>query len=601
MISRVAVQNVKLTGGLFRERLEVNREYLMELDSMALLQNFYLEAGIIMPGLQVIPDPSDTRLHWGWEAPTCQLRGHFLGHWLSAASKLYASEKDIELKVKLDKIIDELARCQKLNGGEWAGSIPEKYFDRIANNMYVWSPQYTMHKTIMGLIDAYKYAQNETAAVVLKGLGKWFIRWTDEMLERNPVAIFGGEQGAMTEAWADAYIALKDEDYLTLAERYMNNVFFERLESGQDVLTDDHANASIPISHCAAKLYEATGDEKWKKYVEDFWTLAVTNRGMYATSGQNAGEFWVAPDSQAEYLGENNQEFCTVYNMVKTADYLFRFTGESRYADYIERALYNGFLAQQNPQMGTPTYFLPLSAGSKKKWGTKRNDFWCCHGTMVQAQTFYPELIYFENKDKNEIIVSQYIPSQANLSAGGTSVKVSQTTDMKSYNSQVLFDEHGGGEKSRWSLRFEVSADEQVRFTLSFRVPEWCVGKPLVMLNGEAVEAEVKNGFISLDREWKNDTVNILFNSEVRTEKLPSSELGAMVDGPIVLAGIVGEDCGINGSDPKEFLSPRCEHTYGTFVWKQNCYVTKNQPRNFAVKPLYDVVDEYYTVYFTMK
>lgn len=596
MISAVSIKNVKLTNSIFRERLNVNRDYLMELDSTALLQNYYLEAGVIMPNLQVVADPSETYLHWGWEAPTCQLRGHFLGHWLSAAAKLYASEGDIELKTKLDKIISELARCQQLNGGEWAGSVPEKYFERIAQNMYVWSPQYTVHKTLMGLVDAYKYGENKQAAEVLRGMAKWFIRWTDEMLVRNPSAIFGGEQAAMAEVWADAYIILGDKEFFTLAERYINEDFFKRLISGQDVLTDDHANASIPISHCAAKLYEATGDEKWKNYIERFWECAVEKRGMYATSGQNAGEFWIAPDAQAEYLGENDQEFCTVYNMVKTADHLFRFTGKSKYADYIERALYNGFLAQQNQHTGMPAYFLPLSSGSKKKWGTKRNDFWCCHGTMVQAQTVYSGLIYYTDEDK--LIVSQYIPSEAELSVSGHNVKINQTTNMKSYNSQVLFDEHGSGEKSRWSLKFDINSDGS-EFTVKLRLPEWCVGEPVVQLNGEKADHIIDNGYITIRKKWENDTIDLLFKNEVRMEKLPNSELCAIVDGPIVLAGLTDADCGIKGENPSEFLSPRCEHTYGTYIWKQNCYVTKNQPKNFALRPLYDITDELYTVYFT--
>ena len=118
MLDKVNRHNVTLLSGLFRERADLNRNYLFEFDSTCLLQNFYLEAGVVMPGLQVANDPEGAKLHWGWEAPTCQLRGHFLGHWLSAAAAYCASNEDIELKAKLDKIISELARCQQLNGGE---------------------------------------------------------------------------------------------------------------------------------------------------------------------------------------------------------------------------------------------------------------------------------------------------------------------------------------------------------------------------------------------------------------------------------------------------------------------------------------------------
>lgn len=67
----------------------VNRKYLMDLKLQGLLQNFYLEAGIVMPGLQVMEDPEHAELHWGWEAPTCQLRGHFTGHWIAQGAGEY--------------------------------------------------------------------------------------------------------------------------------------------------------------------------------------------------------------------------------------------------------------------------------------------------------------------------------------------------------------------------------------------------------------------------------------------------------------------------------------------------------------------------------
>ena len=46
--------------------------------------------------------------------------------------------------------------------------------------------------------------------------------------------------------------------------------------------------------------------------------------------------------------------------MIRVAQYLLRWTGEARYADYIERALYNGILVQQKPNTGVVAYFLPL-------------------------------------------------------------------------------------------------------------------------------------------------------------------------------------------------------------------------------------------------
>lgn len=592
--------SVKILPGVFRERMDVNRQYLLELDTNCLLQNFYLEAGIILPGLQVVDNPETANLHWGWEAPTCQLRGHFLGHWISAAAKLIAADGEPELRVKLDKIVSELARCQELNGGEWVGSIPEKYFTRLIKNQYIWSPQYVMHKTIVGLSDAYIYAGNTQALDILSHLSDWYITWTEKAAETNPHAVYAGEEAGMLEVWAQLYQLTKDEKYLTLAKRYADAGLFRKLKEGKDSLTNCHANASIPFTHGAAKMYEITGDSDWLEVIKLFWKAAVTDRGMFSTTGMNAGEFWVPPHMQGHFLGSSDQEFCTVYNMVRTASYLLKYTGEAQYADYIERALYNGFLAQQNAQTGMPAYFLPLGAGSCKKWGTKTRDFWCCHGTMVQAQTLYPELVWFTDGDK--ITAAQYIPSEFTAEMNGANVTVSQTTGMKYYNDQAFFDEKDDGQMSRWLLKFSVKCDKPVRFTLSLRVPEWAKGVELEV-NGKNTAAPVKDGWLDITADWQNDSVQVFFPSELRAETLPDMpELMSVVDGPIVLAGIIGSDCGITGADKlNEQFMPQREHTYGTFPWRQNSWRTRNQPQSVMFRPLYEVTDEEYTVYFTKK
>ncbi len=601
MLKAVKAKDVQMLPGLFRKRMELNEDYLMELDPGCLLQNFYIEAGIIPPGGQVINDPDKAKMHWGWEAPSCQLRGHFLGHWLSAAAKLCAGGNNPELRARVDHIVDELAKCQEMNGGEWVGSIPEKYFAMLVPGRYIWSPQYTMHKTIMGLKDVYEQLGNQTAICILDRLADWYVRWVKEMQDNNPDAVYSGEQAGMLEVWADLYELTKKDKYLFLIHAYERNALFDRLDQGRDALSDDHANASIPLAHGAARLAEITGDEKWEKRLKAFWKTAVEERGMFATTGCNAGEFWIPPHTQGRYLSKEDQEFCTVYNMVRAAEYLFRRTGDKQYADYIERALYNGFLAQQNKETGMPAYFLPLLPGSRKKWGTRTRDFWCCFGTMVQAQTMYPELIWYTSE--KSVTVSQYIPSEAEAVLSTGKVRISQRIHMKDYNNQVLFDEHGEGRVSRWSLRFTVASETKGDWTLRLRIPGWCVQDPILALNGETVEVKQKDGYLELCRNWgEKDELDVFFPSKVVFERLEGAEeLVCAVDGPIVLAGLTDHDIGIQGnlSDPESILLPEQSHTYGTFVWTQNVYQTRHQKENFRMIPLYEVTDEKYTVYFT--
>ena len=608
MLKPLSKSDVKVTGGVFRDRMNVDKRYLLELDSQCLLQNFYIEAGIIMPGMQMVPDPTKANLHWGWEAPVCQLRGHFLGHWLSAAAAFIATDGDNDLKVKLDFIVSELARCQELNGGEWVGSIPEKYMNRLARPEYIWSPQYTMHKTVMGLVDAYRYAGNKQALEIVDKLADWYVRWVDTMTKVDPQIAYKGEQGGMLEEWAELYSITGNEKYRTLIDAYKDHDIYKRLEKDGDALSDDHTNASIPVSHGSARLYEILEDKEQKEYfrkvTERFWEEAVDKRGMLATTGANAGEFWIPPHKMAQYIGDNDQEFCTVYNMVRLADYLFRWTGDVKYSNYIESAIYNGFLTQQNMFTGMPTYFLPLKAGSKKRWGSKKNDFWCCHGTMVQSPTLYPSLIYFTDEDEKSIIVSQYIPSRAEVKLGSDSITISQKTDMISYNNQVFFDDHAGGEKTRWSVRFDISGSGDEAFSVKLRVPAWSESEPKVVISKGEAGYSIEGDYIVISTDKPAEiSVNVLFDARVKALPLDDQpELAALVDGPIVLAGLTDKDRGITYSgEVSNALYQRTEHTYTTYVWKQNTYITKDQPENFELKPLYDVTDETYTVYFTLK
>lgn len=107
-----------------------------------------------------------------------------------------------------------------------------------------------------------------------------------------------------------------------------------------------------------------------------------------------------------------------------------------------------------------PTYFLPLKSGSHKKWGSFTKDFWYCHGTMVQAQTIYPQLCYYKNDDDNTLILAQFIPSECNLDLNSNKIKIAQTVNMKHYNDAAFFDDSKTDNNNRWQLKIEVISEK---------------------------------------------------------------------------------------------------------------------------------------------
>jgi len=87
----------------------------------------------------------------GMGVTTSQLRGHFLGHWLSAAAMNAAADRVIARYGQGPRPLSTASPlCQQANGGEWLGSIPEKYLQRIAAGSRFWAPHYTVHKTFHG-------------------------------------------------------------------------------------------------------------------------------------------------------------------------------------------------------------------------------------------------------------------------------------------------------------------------------------------------------------------------------------------------------------------------------------------------------------------
>ena len=96
MLTAIQGSSVRLLDGELLRRRRANRDYMMSLSDDNLLMNFRLEAGLFSA------DHTPAEAHGGWESPFCQLRGHFPGHWLSAAAMHYQATGDLEIKAKAD-------------------------------------------------------------------------------------------------------------------------------------------------------------------------------------------------------------------------------------------------------------------------------------------------------------------------------------------------------------------------------------------------------------------------------------------------------------------------------------------------------------------
>ncbi|WP_309994727.1 beta-L-arabinofuranosidase domain-containing protein [Paenarthrobacter nitroguajacolicus] len=614
----VGPRDAELLEGPALSRARVNREYLMSLTAENLLRPYRMEAGLWRYSGSVGTTVGETAAdgpenwHWGWESPTSDLRGHILGHWLSAAA--YLSTHDEEVRARANHIVKELVRCQEANGGQWVAGIPRGFMDRVVQGQEVWAPQYTVHKILMGLWDMYAIGGNATALKLLTHFADWFVQWTGHLSREQLDDVLDVETGGMLEIWANLYGETGENKYSVLMSRYNRPRFFDRLLSGEDVLTNRHANTQIPEILGAARAWEVTGDRRWRDIVEAFWFQAVTSRGTYCTGGSTSGEVWQPSKIVLSRL-HRVQEHCTVYNMMRLAQILYSWTGEKQYADYWERNLVNGIFAQQNHQTGMVTYFLSLAPGSEKQWGSRTNDFWCCHGTLLQAHSHHATASV--QRDEDGLRISQYIPSDTHWDEiAGASVAIriqqdpldgvvfGQTETPRGLNAiQRLEPDLPAERPDRMVFDIEVRPDQRTRFTLRLRIPDWVRASIRVYCNGNELAYVEEEGWVLIDRDWSaGDLVRVEFPTQVRA--IPAPETPGVVsfeDGPYVLAGLTSRRVPVKrarGGDATTILAP--DETRTHHWWNAGTYRTIRTP-DIQFVPLFDVTEGEYTVYFPVE
>ncbi|XP_058760348.1 uncharacterized protein LOC131633672 [Vicia villosa] len=141
-----------------------NLEYLLMLDVDRLIWSFRKTAGLPTPG----------KLYGGWETFDEELRGHFVGHYLSASALMWASTKNDSLKEKMSALVTGLSACQEKIGTGYLSSFPDEFFDRFEVVQFVWAPYYTIHKIMDVLLDQHVKAGNPQALKMLTWMVDYF-------------------------------------------------------------------------------------------------------------------------------------------------------------------------------------------------------------------------------------------------------------------------------------------------------------------------------------------------------------------------------------------------------------------------------------------
>jgi len=503
------LEEVRLLEGPFRRAQDLDGAYLLALDTERLVRNFRVNAGLPAPGEAL----------GGWEAPDCELRGHFVGHYMSACAQMYAASGDGRYLEKGQAVARALGLCQEKLGGGYLSAFPETFIDRVEQRKPVWAPYYTLHKILAGLEDMYVYGQDESALAMARKMGDWVVARNARLSEAQMQAMLQTEQGGMNEALANLYGLTGERKYLEMSLRFNHQRVIDPLEAGEDRLTGLHANTQIPKFIGLARQYELTGDPKLAAGASNFWRTVVEHRS-YVIGGNSDGEMFTATNRLWQ-MGPNTTETCNTYNMLKLTRHLFCWQPRAEYAGYYERALCNHILASQNPETGMMCYYVPLRAGSRKNFNSPDQDFWCCTGTGVENHGKYGESIYFHNQ--SQLYINQFIGSELDWKEKGLRLR-----------QESRFPEE---EQSKLTLR----CDRPVDLELKIRHPDWARIGFQMEVNGQKVEGGQPGSYVAIKRAWKDgDRIEIKMPYALRLEGFASKpERAAVLDGPLVLGAVI--------------------------------------------------------------
>lgn len=511
---------VSIASDAHEAQLRNTQSVLMSLSDDSLLMPFRQMAGLPAPGKEL----------GGWYAyrPNYDYRKNFdvgfapgchFGQWVSALARGYA--------ITGDRAVRE--RVLRLN---------QLYAEAISGEFYEKSrfPAYTYDKLTIGLLDSHTWAQDPEALAILD-------RTTETALPHLPArAVEHDRRWRMDKdpddaswTWDESYTLPENmflasergagRRYFDLGRRYLDDgPWFDPLSRNEHVLNGRHAYSYVNSLCSAMMAYFIAGSEKHLRAARNGFEMLKAQ--SYVTGGWGPDEMLRGLDSDALYesLTNTHHHFetpCGSYAHFKLTRYLLRATGDSRYADSMERVMYNTVLGALPLQPdGHNFYYSDYNFDARRVYKEAR---WaCCSGTLPQVAADYRINLYLRGRES--LYVNLYVPSTVRWEDQGAQLALSQTGDYP-FDGKIVF---------------SLEASKPTDMTLHLRIPAWASGAK-IRVNGSPEPSPVAGRFAEVRRRWlSGDIVELLLPMPMRLEPIDPRHTGtaALVRGPLVLMAV---------------------------------------------------------------
>lgn len=297
-----------------------------------------------------------------------------------------------------------------------------------------------------------------------------------------------------------------------------------------------HAVRAVYMYSGMADVAAITRDSSYIKAIDKIWDNIVSKK-IYITGGIGARHAGEAFGNNYELPNQSAYcETCAAIGNVYMNYRLFLLHGDAKYFDVLERTLYNGLISGVSLDGGSFFYPNPLSSNgkySRKPWFGCA----CCPSNVSRFIPSLPGYVYAVKND--QVYVNLYLSNKAELKVDKKKILLEQET----------------GYPWNGDIRLKITQGNQ-DFTMKLRIPGWVRGNVLpsdlysyadnqkpayqVSVNGQTVESDVNDGYLSIARKWKKgDVVEVHFDMIPRIVKAnPKVEADhgrvAVERGPIV-------------------------------------------------------------------
>lgn len=468
---------------------------------------------------------------------------------MEGAAYLLTLEKDEELERQMDQIIDIIAAAQAPDGYLYEHHIMPPHLrnprNKAGDKPYTYVDHshelYNMGHMYEGAVAYYRATGKrkwlDVAEKNARHINKVFFEGDPAYNDGKPVMRAPGHE-EIELALVKLYQVTGDDLYLDMAKKFIDIRGVTYAPGGQGVQTSDYAQQHLPVreqreaaGHSVRAMYlysgmadvaAQTNDETLQPALDAIWH-DIVDRKMHITGGLGAvaglekfGPAYVLPNV------ETYDETCAAVGNVIFNYRMFLMSGDAKYLDVAEVALYNNVLAGVNLAGNRFFYVNPLQTDGERTFnhGTAGRAEWfstaCCPSNLARLIPQVSGMVYSHAEDN--IYCGFYIGSSVEIPMAGGKVKLNQQTEYP-FNGNI-------------TIEVDPQTDGE-EFTLWLRIPTWSGDKFVpgelysyantdtdavaARVNGRKQRTQIVNGFMPVRREWKSgDKVELELPMPVR-------------------------------------------------------------------------------------